>query len=233
MKPIIEIRNISKSFVSKNNIFTKVLDDCSLDIYENEFVAIMGPSGAGKSTLLYILGLLDKAEEGIISFIFNGSIINPNKMSDKKLSNFRNSNLGFIFQFYHLLPEFTALENVMIPSILAGNTQKDAMKNAKEMINNFKLIDKINNKPNELSGGEQQRIAIARSLINNPKIILADEPTGNLDSKNADLVLDNLHKIKSEYKITMIMATHSNEIANQTDRILFLKDGKITNYETN
>ncbi len=233
MKAIIEIRNISKSFISKNNIITNVLDDCSLDIYENEFVAIMGPSGAGKSTLLYILGLLDKADKGNISYIFNGSIINPTKMSDKKLSNFRNSNLGFIFQFYHLLPEFTALENVMIPSILAGNTQKNAMIIAKELINNFRLIDKINNKPNELSGGEQQRIAIARSLINNPKIILADEPTGNLDSKNADLVLDILHKIKNEYKITMLMATHSNEIAKQTDRIMYLKDGKISNYETN
>ncbi len=233
MNKIIEIRNLSKSFTNKNSVVTTVLNELNLDIYENEFVALMGPSGAGKSTLLYLLGLLDSSDNGEIAFNVNNNFVYPNTFSDKQLSDFRNTEIGFIFQFYHLLPEFTAIENVMIPAIIAGKTNKDAKNLGTELIEKVGLIDRINNKPNELSGGEQQRIAIARALINKPRIILADEPTGNLDSKNAEIVVNLLHQIKKDYQITMLMATHSNEIAKSTDRIFHLKDGKIFNIETN
>jgi len=233
MNKIIEIRNLSKSFTNKNSVVTTVLNELNLDIFENEFVALMGPSGAGKSTLLYLLGLLDSSDNGQIAFNINNNLVYPKTFSDKQLSQFRNIEFGFIFQFYHLLPEFTAIENVMIPAIIAGKTNKEAKNLGTELIEQVGLIDRINNKPNELSGGEQQRIAIARALINKPRIILADEPTGNLDSKNAEIVVNLLHQIKKDYQITMLMATHSLEIAKTTDRIFHLKDGKIFNIETN
>lgn len=233
MNSIIEINNLSKSFISKNGLRTIVLNELKLSIKNNEFVALMGPSGAGKSTLLYLMGLLDKPDIGEIVFNLNNKTTLPINFSDNELSKFRNKEIGFIFQFYHLLPEFNALENVMIPAIIAGKKQSEAKNIALEMIEKIGLANKINNKPNELSGGEQQRIAIARALINKPKIILADEPTGNLDSKNADMVVELLHQIKSDYAVTMIMATHSSEIAKSTDRIFNLKDGKIDNIETN
>lgn len=233
MNTIIEVNNLSKSFISKNGVKTIVLDELQLSINHKQFVALMGPSGAGKSTLLYLMGLLDKPDKGEIAFIIDQKRFIPTNDTDNQLSKFRNREIGFIFQFYHLLPEFNALENTMIPAIIAGKNQSDAKKIAMELIKKIGLSSKMYNKPNELSGGEQQRIAIARALVNKPKIILADEPTGNLDSKNATMVVELLHQIKSEYDVTMLMATHSSEIAKTTDKIFYLKDGKIDKIETN
>ncbi|HRP01215.1 MAG TPA: ABC transporter ATP-binding protein [Candidatus Kapabacteria bacterium] len=230
---MINVDNLYKSFESKSAQKTLVLKGLNLEIEKNKFITLMGPSGAGKSTLLYILGMLDKADSGSITYYINDEIIKPTAFSDKRLSNFRNKEIGFIFQFYHLLPEFNAIENVMLPALIAGIKVKEAKALALELIEKVGLLNKINSKPNELSGGEQQRIAISRALINKPKIILADEPTGNLDSYNANIVVELLHKVIEDYNITMLMATHSIEIAKSTDKIIFLKDGNISSIETN
>lgn len=233
MDKLIELRDVSKSFVNKHGLKTDVLKNLNLQVLNNEFVALMGPSGAGKSTLLYLLGLLDKQDKGEILYYLDNQKINLSDYNDNKLSKFRNKEVGFIFQFYHLLPELNALENIMIPAIINGINKKSARELATELIDKVNLSNKKNNKPNELSGGEQQRIAIARALINKPRIILADEPTGNLDSKNAEIIVNLLHDIKKEHNVAMIMATHSIEIAKTTDKIFHLKDGKIFNIETN
>jgi len=227
MNKIIEILNIKKSYTNKTGIITQVLNGLNLDVIKGEILSIMGPSGAGKSTLLHLIGLLDNYDDGSIKFNINDQWQEPINFNDNNKSKFRNRYLGFIFQFYHLLPEFTAIENVMMPALIYGDKFKIAREKALKLIKLVDLENKINNKPNELSGGEQQRIAIARALINEPVIILADEPTGNLDTINSDNIIKIIKNINQEKNITFIIATHSQELSNIAHRILKLKDGKL------
>jgi len=204
----------------------EVLKGVDLEIKKGEIVAIVGPSGAGKTTLLQILGTLDKPlkEQNFELSINNISLKN---ISDKALSQFRNQQVGFIFQFHQLLPEFTALENVCIPAFIAKKSKKEAETKAKELLDFLGLSHRIHNKPNELSGGEQQRVAVARALINNPSVILADEPSGNLDSTSAKNLHELFFKLRDEFGQTFVIVTHNNELANMVDRKLTMKDGKI------
>lgn len=210
--------NIYKSYGS-----LPVLNGVNIEVKKGEIVSISGSSGAGKSTLLHILGTLDIADKGEVT-IGNQKV---DLLSGKKLASFRNQNIGFIFQFHHLLPEFTALENVSIPGWIAGKRKKEVSMKAIELLSILGLKDRINHKPQHLSGGEQQRVAVARALINSPAIIMADEPTGNLDSKNAN----DLHKLfidlRQRFQQTFLIVTHNEELAEQCDRILHMKDGKM------
>ncbi|MCX6155611.1 MAG: ABC transporter ATP-binding protein [Candidatus Kapabacteria bacterium] len=224
---MIKAENITKSYSNKKGVETKVLTGLNLDVQISEFVAIMGASGAGKSTLLHILGSLDKPDSGTIDYYFNNEILSLTKLNAGKISNFRNQHVGFIFQFHHLLPEFTALENVMIPALIAGANQNTAKKDAVDLLEIVGVSHRKTHKPSELSGGEQQRIAIARALINHPSLILADEPTGNLDSTNAKAVLDLLLDLRKRFSLTTIIATHDPNIAATADRMLIMQDGKI------
>lgn len=215
---MLSAQNIVKSYGS-----LQVLKGVSLNINQGEIVSIIGSSGAGKSTLLHILGTLDSPDSGEI-FLKNERV---DQLTGKKLAAFRNTHMGFIFQFHHLLPEFTALENVCIPGWLAGKKKKEVEKRAKELLEILGLKDRIDNKPNALSGGEQQRVAVARSLINKPDIVFADEPTGNLDSQNAR----ELHKLfvdlRNKHGQTFLIVTHNEELAQMSDRVLHMKDGKM------
>ncbi len=204
----------------------EVLKGVDLEIKKGEIVAIVGPSGAGKTTLLQILGTLDKPlkEE---DFILNINDISLKNLSDKELSEFRNKHIGFIFQFHQLLPEFTALENICIPAFIGNKSKKEAETKAKELLDFLGLSHRMNHKPNELSGGEQQRVAVARALINNPSVILADEPSGNLDSESAKNLHELFFKLRDELGQTFILVTHNEELANMADRKLTMKDGKI------
>ena len=204
----------------------EVLKGVDLEIKKGEIVGIVGPSGAGKTTLLQILGTLDKPlkEQNFELSINNISLKN---ISDKALSQFRNQQVGFIFQFHQLLPEFTALENVCIPAFIAKKSKKEAETKAKELLDFLGLSHRIHHKPNELSGGEQQRVAVARALINNPSVILADEPSGNLDSSSAKNLHELFFKLRDEFGQTFVIVTHNNELANMVDRKLTMKDGKI------
>jgi lipoprotein-releasing system ATP-binding protein len=204
----------------------QVLKGLDLHIKKGEIVAIVGPSGAGKTTLLQILGTLDKPlkEQDSELSINNTSLKN---LSDKELSEFRNRHIGFIFQFHQLLPEFTALENVCIPAFIAKKGKPETEKRAKELLEFLGLSHRINHKPNELSGGEQQRVAVARALINNPSVILADEPSGNLDSESAKNLHELFFKLRDEFGQTFVLVTHNEELANMTDRKLTMIDGKI------
>jgi lipoprotein-releasing system ATP-binding protein len=206
----------------------EVLKGVDLHIKKGEIVAIVGPSGAGKTTLLQILGTLDKpsntSEASIL--INNQSIL---QLKDKLLSKFRNEHIGFIFQFHQLLPEFTALENVCIPGFIAGNPKKDLEEEAKRILTFLGLEHRIEHKPGELSGGEQQRVAVARALINKPNVIFADEPSGNLDSASAKHLHELFFKLRDEFGQTFVIVTHNNELANMADRKLEMKDGKIIN----
>lgn len=204
----------------------EVLKGVDLEIKKGEIVAIVGPSGAGKTTLLQILGTLDKPlkEQNFELSINNISLKN---ISDKALSQFRNQQVGFIFQFHQLLPEFTALENVCIPAFIAKKSKKEAETKAKELLDFLGLSHRFHHKPNELSGGEQQRVAVARALINNPSVILADEPSGNLDSTSAKNLHELFFKLRDEFGQTFVIVTHNNELANMVDRKLTMKDGKI------
>jgi lipoprotein-releasing system ATP-binding protein len=186
-------------------------------------VSIIGSSGAGKSTLLHILGSLDKADTG--SIWLNGERMD--QLSGKKLAAFRNTHIGFVFQFHHLLPEFTALENVCIPGWIAGRRKKEVAARALELLDILGLGDRVENKPQQLSGGEQQRVAVARALINNPDIIFADEPTGNLDSTNAKELHELFVRLRNEFKQTFLIVTHNEELAGMSDRTLHMKDGRI------
>jgi lipoprotein-releasing system ATP-binding protein len=201
----------------------EVLNGVDIDIQKGEVVSIVGPSGSGKSTLLHILGTLDKADRGDIRM--NDVIINS--LSLKKLAAFRNKNIGFVFQFHHLLPEFTALENVCIPGWLAGRKKKEVEEKAKELLQMLGLGHRLENKPNAMSGGEQQRVAVARALINNPDIIFADEPTGNLDSANAKELHQLFFDLRKKFNQTFLIVTHNEELARLSDRVLHMKDGKI------
>jgi lipoprotein-releasing system ATP-binding protein len=230
---LLTTKNITKSFKLKADTSIDVLRGLNFDVEIGESVALMGPSGAGKSTLLYILGALDKPDYGSINYFADSGITDILAMNDDKLSKFRNKFIGFIFQFHHLLPEFTTLENVMIPGIIAGNNRKNVKAKAIELLEKVSMQHRLEHKPSELSGGEQQRVAIARALINNPVLMLADEPTGNLDSANSIAVLDLLAQIRQEYKLTMIIATHSHEVANFADRICTMGDGIIVSEHRN
>jgi lipoprotein-releasing system ATP-binding protein len=204
----------------------QVLKGLDLHIKKGEIVAIVGPSGAGKTTLLQILGTLDKPlKEQDFELSINS--ISLKNLSDKELSEFRNNHIGFIFQFHQLLPEFTALENVCIPAFIAKKSKKEAETRAKELLEFLGLSHRINHKPNELSGGEQQRVAVARALINNPSVILADEPSGNLDSESAKNLHELFFKLRDEFGQTFILVTHNEELANMADRKLTMIDGKI------
>lgn len=215
---MIEIRNIKKSYGDLN-----VLKGIDLTIREKEIVTIVGASGAGKSTLLHILGTLDRPDEGEILY----DNVNISSLSSNKLSAFRNSNIGFVFQFHHLLPEFTALENVCMPAWIKGINKKEAEKKALGLLELMGLKERISHKPNELSGGEQQRVSVARALINNPKVVLADEPSGNLDSHTRNELHNLIFSLRNELGQTFVIVTHDNELAVMSDRQIHLSDGRI------
>ena len=200
-----------------------VLQGVNLEISKGEVVSIVGPSGCGKSTLLHILGTLDKPDSGEI--IINEKSIG--QLSANKLAAFRNRHIGFVFQFHHLLPEFSALENVCIPGWLAGRKKNEVKEEAEKILIMLGLSDRIENKPNQLSGGEQQRVAVARALINNPDIVFADEPTGNLDSANATELHQLFFQLRKQFNQTFLIVTHNEELARLSDRVLHMKDGKI------
>jgi putative ABC transport system ATP-binding protein len=200
------------------------LDNVNLDIYEGEFVAIMGPSGSGKSTLANIIGGLDKINSGTILV----DTQELNKLDDKKLSAYRNKKIGFVFQAFNLIPTFTAQENVTLPLILTGVSSKIRKQKAIDCLKIVGLENRIDHKPNELSGGERQRVSIARALINEPKIIIADEPTGNLDSKKSSEIISILKKLNSNSNITLVIITHDPNVAHEADRVIHMQDGKIS-----
>ena len=218
---MIVAKNIHKHYGSLH-----VLKGVSVHIKESEIVSVVGKSGAGKTTFLQILGTLDSSHEDRKAELF----INKKKvigLSDKEMSRFRNENIGFIFQFHQLLPEFSALENVCIPGFIAKRKRGEVEKRAKELLNFLNLSHRINHKPTELSGGEQQRVAVARALINNPAIILADEPSGNLDSHHADELHQLFFKLRDEFGQTFVIVTHNKELAEMADRKLVMQDGEI------
>jgi lipoprotein-releasing system ATP-binding protein len=203
-----------------------VLKGVNLHIKSGEIVSIVGASGAGKTTLLQLLGTLDLPNSNIeTSLTIDGNDLL--KLKDKELSKFRNLNLGFIFQFHQLLPEFTALENVCIPAFIANKDKSDTEKEAKRLLTYLGLADRVNHKPNELSGGEQQRVAVARALINKPKVIFADEPSGNLDTQSAEMLHQLFFKLRDEFGQTFVIVTHNEELADMADRKLVMKDGNI------
>lgn len=217
---MLSARNIEKHYGKLH-----VLKNVDINIQKGEIVSIVGSSGAGKSTFLHILGTLDKPDKGEVK-LYDQRI---DKLSGKALSKFRNKHIGFIFQFHHLLPEFTALENVCIPGWIAGSKKKETETRAIELLNILGLGQRLENKPNQLSGGEQQRVAVARALINNPAIIMADEPTGNLDSTNAKELHQLFIDLRNKYQQTFLIVTHNEELARMSDRILQMKDGRIIN----
>ena len=214
---------LSATNIQKKYGQLQVLKGVDINIKKGEIVSIVGSSGAGKSTLLHILGTLDKAGSGVITL--NNQRID--KLTGKKLAAFRNNEIGFVFQFHHLLPEFTALENVCIPGWIAGGKKKDVKARAEELLNILGLKDRLENKPQQLSGGEQQRVAVARALINNPSIVMADEPTGNLDSANAKDLHQLFIDLRKQFNQTFLIVTHNEELAQMSDRIVHMKDGKI------
>jgi lipoprotein-releasing system ATP-binding protein len=215
---MIKATNIHKSFGD-----LEVLKGLDLHIAKGEIVSIVGPSGAGKTTLLQIIGTLDKPNDGQVQL--HG--INFSKLGQRELAAFRNKHIGFIFQFHQLLPEFTALENVMIPALIGGQNTKKATARAKELLNYLQLTDRMEHKPSELSGGEKQRVAVARALINEPGLILADEPSGSLDSKNRDELHKLLFDLRDKFGLTIVIVTHDKELAALSDRVIEMKDGRI------
>lgn len=215
---LLSAKDLKKSYGALN-----VLKGINVEINQGEFVTIIGKSGAGKSTLLHLLGTLDKPDTGSIK-IFDQEISN---LSSDKLAEFRNRNIGFIFQFHHLLPEFSAYENVVIPAMIAGTKEANYKPKALEILDYLGLSERLTHKPNELSGGEQQRVAIARAMINNPAIIMADEPTGNLDSSTSAEIHQLISKLRRELNITFVIVTHNHELAELSDRSLKMSDGLI------
>ena len=215
---MIEVKDIEKSYGS-----LKVLKKISLSIGDSKVVTIVGPSGAGKSTLLHIIGTLDRADSG--SVVIQGTDIS--RLKDQALSDFRNRHIGFVFQFHHLLPEFTAAENVALPAMIAGLSRKEALKKAEELLDFLHLKERITHKPSELSGGEQQRVAVARALVNKPEIILADEPSGNLDTDNARKLHQLFFELRDQFKQTFVILTHNEELAALSDCKIQLQDGRL------
>ena len=216
---MIDIKNITKSFGK-----LQVLKGIDLHIDKGEVVNIVGPSGAGKTTLLQIIGTLDKPDTG--SIVIDN--IDVSRLSQKKLADFRNLHIGFVFQFHQLLPEFTALENIMIPAFIAGKSRKEAKARAEELLQFMGLADRASHKPNELSGGEKQRVAVARALVNNPSVILADEPSGSLDSKNKAELHQLFFDLRDQFGQTFVIVTHDESLAALTDRSIHMKDGLLT-----
>ena len=215
---MIDIKNITKSFGS-----LQALKGIDLHINRGEVVSIVGPSGAGKTTLLQIIGTLDRPDSGSV-FVDDIDVTN---LSQKRLSDFRNKHIGFVFQFHQLLPEFTAIENVMIPAYIAGVSQREAKQRAQELLEFMGLNDRASHKPNELSGGEKQRVAVARALINKPAVILADEPSGSLDSKNKEELHQLFFDLRDKFGQTFVIVTHDEQLASITDRTIHLKDGML------
>jgi len=216
---------IKTTGITKSYGDLKVLKGIDIEVNEKEVVAIVGASGAGKTTLLQIIGTLDRPDSGII--FYNGSDIS--RLKGRTLASFRNNNIGFVFQFHQLLPEFTALENVCIPAYIAGKSKTEAEKKAAELLSFLNLADRLEHKPSELSGGEQQRVAVARALVNNPSVILADEPSGNLDSENKNELHKLFFRLRDTFGQTIVIVTHDRQLANMSDRILQIKDGLIIN----
>ncbi len=217
---MIEVININKSY---GNL--QILKNINLQIKKAEIVSIVGRSGAGKTSLLQIIGTLLKQDNGKV--IINGTDIT--KLNDKKLSEFRNKNIGFIFQFHNLLPEFSAIENVAIPGFIGGKSAKEVLDKAKDLLKFLNLTDRMEHRPGQLSGGEQQRVAVARALINNPEVILADEPSGNLDSYHKTELHNLFFELRDKFKQTFVIVTHDEELARMSDRTIHLKDGQIIN----
>lgn len=215
---MIKVNNIYKSF---SNL--QILKGIDMEIKPSEIVSIVGASGTGKTTLLQIIGTLNKADKGEV-WIHGKNVSN---MTDNQLAGFRNKEIGFVFQFHHLLAEFSAIENACIPALIAKKSKKEAQKEAEELFEILQLKDRMHHKPSELSGGEQQRVAVVRALINKPSIILADEPSGNLDSQNAKDLHSLFFSLRELYKQTFLIVTHNEELANMSDRKLLMKDGKI------
>ena len=211
-------KNITKSFGS-----LQVLKGVDLEIEKGKIISIVGTSGAGKTTLLQILGTLGQPDSGTL--LINGK--DPLKMNEKELAAFRNQHIGFVFQFHHLLPEFSALENVCLPGYISSKPKREVEERAKELLDYLGLSDRLTHKPNELSGGEKQRVAVARALINEPSVIFADEPTGNLDSKNQDEMHDLFFSLRDKYGITLVIVTHDRDFAKMSDVIFEIKDGMI------
>lgn len=221
-------KNITKTFASKTgDDRLTILDDVSLSIHRGTVVCVVGASGSGKSTLLHILGGLDRPDSGHISW--NDEAMYD--LSKEELARFRNQKLGFVFQFHHLLPEFSALENVMMPSLIEGLTFEQAETKAKELLERFGIPQRANHRPAELSGGEQQRVAMARAMINSPDLILADEPTGNLDERNTETLLDMLFELREVDNVSILLITHEKDIARRTDQTLELKKGKLQSFD--
>ena len=217
----VTLKGVTKSYGGGND----AVKNTNLEIKDKEVVSIVGASGAGKTTLLQIIGTLDKPDNGTI--YYNGSDIS--KLKGKALASFRNKNIGFVFQFHQLLPEFTALENVCIPAYIAGKNKAEAESKAVELLGFLNLTDRLEHKPSELSGGEQQRVAVARALINGPSVILADEPSGNLDSENKNELHKLFFRLRDTFGQTIVIVTHDRQLAGMSDRILQIKDGMIIN----
>ncbi len=224
---IIRLQHVKKELTIKNGgeeIVTVILPDISFEIERGEFSAITGPSGSGKTTLLYLMGGLDKPNSGKV-FLDNEEI---SSMTEEELAGMRNAKLGFVYQFHFLLPEFSAVENVMMPMLARGRaTVNEARKRAVELLSNIGLADKLDHKPNQLSGGQQQRVAVARALANHPMVLLADEPTGNLDSKSAEVIYRLFVKLNEETGQTIVVVTHDEHFASETGRILHILDGRL------
>lgn len=215
---MIKIENLTKKYGE-----LEVLKNINLEIRQGEITSIVGASGAGKSTLLQIIGSLDSPTSGTINIA--GTEIS--QLSQKKIAKFRNEHIGFVFQFHHLLPEFNAIENIIMPGLIAKKNKSELIEEAKRLLAFLNLSHRANHKPSEMSGGEQQRVAIARALINKPDLILADEPSGNLDSKNANELHALFHELKEKFNQTFVIVTHNNQLAQESDRIIELKDGKV------
>jgi len=222
-KVIIKATGLTKEYQVSKVETLKVLKGIDTEIFEGEVITIVGPSGAGKSTLLHIMGTLDKPTKGEV--IFDGEDVF--RLSSNELAKFRNTRIGFVFQFHHLLPEFSAIENVCLAAMISGRSMKSVEPKAKDILTEVGLGERLHHKPSELSGGEAQRVAIARALINSPKVILADEPTGNLDTKNSDEVMHLIFDLRKKYNQTFVIVTHNEKFAEMTDRTLKMVDGVI------